>query len=74
MKEEYKGHSIIASAWQMLDTQRWEPKGVISWRRQGVPTARPFTIFMLFPTRDQAVSEGVTSAKKMIDSGDCGAV
>ena len=72
MKEEYKGHSITASAWQTLDTQRWEPKVVITWRRQGTPTARPFTIFEYFPTREQAISEGLASAKKMIDAGDCG--
>ena len=72
MKEDYKGHSITASAWQLRHTQQWEPKVVITFRRQGTPTARPFSVFKYFPTREQAESEGLISAKKMIDAGECG--
>ena len=69
MTEEYKGHSITASAWEILDTQQWEPRLVIIWQQQGAFPVKAPNINKFFSTREKAESEGLSFAKKWIDDG-----
>lgn len=69
MEQIYKGHTIVASAWQILDTQRWQPKIQITWREESNNLLKAPMITTLFPTRDQAESEGLALAIKWIEDG-----
>jgi hypothetical protein len=69
MDENYKGHNIAASAWQLADTQEWQPKLTIMWT-EGVRKLMIYPqITKYFPTQIEAEREGLAFAKKWIDDG-----
>ena len=69
MEETYKGHTIIASAWQIRDTQRWQPKLVMICSEKDANPIKSPNINKYFSTREQAESEGLAIAKKWIEDG-----
>lgn len=69
MEENYKGHDITASAWQITDTQRWQPKLAIIWREGSNEAIKYPVITKYFSTRVEAEREGLAFAKKWIDDG-----
>ena len=69
MEEIYKGHTIVASAWEILDTQQWQPTIHITWHEKSSQALKAPVITTFFATREQAESEGLALAKKWIDDG-----
>jgi hypothetical protein len=70
MEEHYKGHNIVASAWHLTDTDRWEPRVRISWTvlTGKLALATP-NILRTFRTQAQAERKALRFAKKWIDDG-----
>ena len=69
MEETYKGHNIVASAWQLSEAGKWEPRVFITWNEGSQEKKAPLVFTRPFTDELEAEKEGIRMAKKWIDDG-----
>jgi hypothetical protein len=69
MEETYKGHTILASTWQLSDSGQWEPRVFVTWNEGSQEKRTPLVFTRAFSTEREAELEGLKLAKKWIDDG-----
>jgi hypothetical protein len=69
MEETYKGHTIVASTWQLADSGHWEPRVLVTWNEQQEERTKSLVFTRPFSAQREAEREGLQFAKKWIDDG-----
>jgi len=69
MYRNYEGHSIHATAWELLYPVGWEPLIFVTHRGRAKEVTKSFTIGKKFATRQEAEIAGLAFAKSWIDDG-----
>jgi hypothetical protein len=70
MYRNYEGHSIHATAWELLYPVGWEPLIFVTHREDAKEVTKRFTIGRRFATRQEAETAGLAFAKSWIDDGN----
>jgi hypothetical protein len=69
MVENYKGHTITASASHIADTHQWQPEISVIWPEGKHKAIKYLVRPKYFATESEAEREGLEIAKKWIDDG-----